>query len=358
MKVGQVSTFNCRCGIATYCGMLTNALQDLGAETYVLAEECSEKDIVDFKFKTDYERCWNRNLPYHNVIRQSIDYDILHIQHQFGLFPNPTNNAELYDLAQTNIVSTLHDVVPPSQQAAPYMKPFLEKSKQIIVHTKACYELLQQWGFENPALIPHGTKLMPDTPKEEARKAVGLPENAKILLSWGFIWESKGILDLVRILAEVKKTIPEAMLVHAGGIHPAIAGSEYLRSILKTAIHLKLSPKDIVITQWVPEEKVSTYLSSADVIVLNYMRGSASASGAAHIALGSHRPLVKTNDFCLEEIPGLTSERGNSQQLCENILKVLQNVKLQQTLVACAEKASEEMSWANVAKQHLDVYTK
>ena len=363
MRVGMVSTFAAKCGIATYTKYLCEALAsipstDSNVFPYVMAE-FPYPDLKAYeKFDTmiPYKPIWTRGKPMDTVISGAKDFDIVHVQHQFGLFPISSINDTLYDSIKVPIVTTLHDVVPYDPNFADYMKPFLQKSSKIIVHTQTCYDLLTQWGTINKTLIPHGTVLIPDTPKKEARKAVGLPENATIILSWGFIWESKGILDLVKILAEVKKVIPNAVLVHAGGIHPMIAGSDYLRSILRTAIQLKLSPKDLIVTQWVPEEKVPMYLSSADVIVLNYMRGSASASGAAHRAMAAHRPIVKTDDQCIMEIPGYTVPRFNTTALKGAIENVLQHPLLQEELVEKAEKAALEMSWDAVAKQHKTLY--
>ena len=220
--------------------------------------------------------------------------------------------------------------------------------------------MLEAWNCPQKKieLIPHGTKIISVPTKAEARASLKLPENAKIILSWGFIWESKGILDLVNILAEIKKTYPEAMLIHAGGIHPIIEKSQYVTTLLKTAVKLGLTPKDFIITQWVPEDLVPTWFGCSDVIVLNYMRGSASASGAAHRAMASHRPLVKTDDPCIEDIPGFSVPRFSPSELYQGIMKVLQSETLQRELIAKAECASMETSWMNIAKLHKKLYEK
>lgn len=364
MKVTLVSTLGVKCGISTYSTYLGDELNKLtnvfvtGLAEYPFPDD---RAIDTFKPSFPYYNCWSRGKDSAFLIDEiNKKYDIVHIQHQFGLFPSPDENIALYYKIEKPIITTLHDVIQHEPQMEGYFNTIISKSSKLIVHTKACYDLLiNQWNCPTSKveLIPHGTKLIDVPDKFEARKILQIPEKAKVILSWGFIWESKGILDLVKILVEVKKTYPEAILVHAGGVHPIIQGSSYLKYIFKTAIQSGLTPKDLIVSNWVPEDKVPLYFSASDLIVLNYMRGSASASGAAHRALASHRPICKTDDLCLEEIPGYTVPRFDINALKDGIVKVLSDEVLQKTLVEQADKAAQETSWNNTAKKHLAVYS-
>jgi glycosyltransferase involved in cell wall biosynthesis len=257
-------------------------------------------------------------------------------------------------------VVTIHDIVPPNEQLSTYFNDTFAIAKKIIVHTKTCYDVLSRWNCpkEKIELIPHGTKIIDVPSKADARKELNLPENSKIILSWGFIWESKGLLELVKILAEIKKTYPEAILIHAGGVHPILQKSAYVTQTLKTAIKLELTPKDFIITEWVPEDKVPLYFSAADLIVLNYMRGSASASGAAHRTMSSHRPIIGTDDPCIEDVPKFTVPRFSPTDLYQGILKVLEDESLQKDLIAKADAAAKETSWNRVSLMHKKLYEK
>ena len=101
---------------------------------------------------------------------------------------------------------------------------------------------------------------------------------------------------------------------------------------------------------------VPTWFGCADVIVLNYMRGSASASGAGHRIMASHRPVIKSDDSCLEDIPGFTVPRFSPTELYQAILKVLGDSNLQKELVKQGEEMSLKTSWANVALMHKNIY--
>lgn len=289
------------------------------------------------------------------LIRYLRCQDIVHIQHQQSLFPDEKQLIDLYAKCKRPIVTTLHDVVPIKDSNLKYYNSILNSSSRIIVHNELCKRQLLQWTDKDIDLIPHGTKLIHVPSKRKARKLLGLPNEIKIILSWGFIWESKGILDLVRILPKIKKSYPCAMLIHAGGPHP-VTGASYQQTVWKTAVQLGLDDKDIIITDWVDEEKVPLFFGASDLIVLNYDRNCASASGAAHRVLSSSRPIVGTDDPCLLEIPKVQVPRCDEFSLLNAILKVLENKKVQRTFASKASAAARKTSWSNVALKHKKLY--
>ena len=361
MKVGMISPFLVKCGISTYCLYLSEALMKNGVDVTVLAEEPFPDESVltkDIHTKVPYFYCWKRTEFYDKLIKETQNYELAHLQHQFGFFNNTAAWIELLHQIKIPKILTIHDIVSPCEQLYEYFTKTFELSDKLIVHTPTCYDMLLRWNCpkEKIVQIPHGTKLIDVPFKDSARETLGLPKNAKIILSWGFIWESKGILEMVEILKEIKKTYPEAIFIHAGGVHPILQKSQYLGKILKTAVQIGLTPKDLIITGWLPEEMVPTYFGCADVIVLNYMRGSASASGAGHRIMASHRPIVGTDDPTLEDIPKYSVPRFSPTELYQAILKVLGDLNLQKELVKQGEEMSLKTSWANVALMHKKLY--
>jgi glycosyltransferase involved in cell wall biosynthesis len=360
MNIGMMSTYAAKCGIATYTKYLCEALDNLEVYTEVLAETPYPESAFDKDFKSSipWRFDWNRNTFHNDVIKDAKEFDIVHIQHQFGLFPSDAINKHFLEKLKHPTITTMHDMVPPNPQTEGYMKTWFDNSDAIIVHTKDCYDLTKRWGVPDSKIvtIPHGTLLVNIPDKSETRKELGFAQDAEIILSWGFIWESKGVLELVQMLAEIVKTHPKAILVHAGGVHPIIQGSDYLKQILKQAVKLGLNPKQLHITQWVPEDMVPKWFAISDIIILNYARGSASASGAGHRAMAAHKPIVKTDDLCIREIPGYTVPVMSPTDMYQGILKVLESTNLQEDLVKQADKAALSMSWDNVAMQHKRLY--
>ena len=56
------------------------------------------------------------------------------------------------------------------------------------------------------------------------------------------------------------------------------------------------------------------------------------------------------------EKTGMLSPVGNVEKLSENILRVLQNEELRDTLIQNALAKSRDYSWESVAKKHIDLY--
>lgn len=365
MKTYIITTWNARCGIATYSAYLADALiVHPNMAVKILAEK---REVLptgfdaDFPYKDiSYLECWSRNEPFDTLLKvvEEEKPDVVHIQHQFGLFPDLKNMQGLYKglKGKTKVVTTLHDVIPYNPGYEEYFRTLIEGSDKIVVHNEICYRLMEsQWkgSWNKLKLIYHGTKIVEVPDKNKTRAEMNIPLEHKVILSWGFIWESKGISDIVEILAELKKTYPNIKFIHAGGLHPVFNNPEYLKKILKEAFRLGIKPDELLITGFVKEDDLPKYFAVADLIILNYMRGSASASGAAHRALSSHRPIIGTDDPCIQEIPKQEVTRFDKQALYKGIVKVLEDTKLQEELVKKEESFAQETSWQNIAKQHI-----
>lgn len=367
MKVGIISTWRARCGICTYASFLGEELVKQGVDVTILAEKSSvlPKGIdPDFSSPLPYKECWDRTKDFSELLKvvETEKFDVIHIQHQFGLFPFfETTKSLLQGLKSigVKIVITLHDVIPFDPQMGDYFTTILYHADKVIVHTPTCYRLLVvEWNCppEKIVLILHGTKIVPVPTKQEARKQLDLPQDAKIILSWGFVWESKGIIELVEILQQLLKDDPKTMLIHAGGLHPVFARGDYLRRILTTAFKMGIRPEQFKITGFIDEEKIKQYFGACDLIVLNYARGSASASGAAHRTLTAGKPIVGTDDPCIEEIPKFTVPRQDKTALYKGIKEVLNSPERQKELVEKINTVAKETSWEVIATKHIQLY--
>jgi len=368
MKIGIVSTWAARCGICTYSLYLAEELKKLGLDVVILAEK---KDVLPDGADPDFEthgipsiECWSRYENFEKLLEvvQKEKIDIIHCQHQFGLFPiAPTLNYLLSNLKAMGkkVIVTLHDVVPYNFGMLDYFHPLITLPDYIIVHNEPSKRLLvTDWmcSPEKVVKIWHGTKLVDIPEKDDAKTSLKISVDTKVILSWGFLWESKGVLPMLEGYSQIIKKYPKSMFIHAGGLHPLYKDTGFVKKLIATAMKLGIRPENFRITGFVPEKQVPTYFGAADVIVLNYHRGSISASGAAHRALAAHRPIVGTDDLAIEEIPRYIVNRGDTQGLFQGVLKVLDDPVIQKELVEKADKFAEESSWARIALEHQKLY--
>ena len=155
-------------------------------------------------------------------------------------------------------------------------------------------------------------------PKVEARKLLGLNENEKIILFFGFIRRYKGLDLLLDAMA-----LPS---IKDGGIKLLIAGEFYedRKSYDELIAQKHLLPQLILKTDFIPDSMVRYYLSAADFVIQPYR--AATQSGVTPLSYHFEKPMLVTNvgglpDLVPDGKAGLVSE-PNPEAIAYNILKL------------------------------------
>lgn len=181
--------------------------------------------------------------------------------------------------------------------------------------------------------------------KSVARKRLGLPQDAKIVLNIGTEEPMKKISLLFEAMKKVQKTEENVVLVRVGG---AVESGGYWKASgnLKKQIEIKHFKN-------IPEELMPYVYSSADVFVspnaydegFNYPPLEAMACGVP----------IMTSNMKIYEKWGLTIP-DSSKELSEMILDVLTNKTLASRLSRKSLKGSKEFSLEKEAKSTYEVY--
>lgn len=100
--------------------------------------------------------------------------------------------------------------------------------------------------------------------KAEARKQLGLSENARVLISVGALVERKGFHRVIEVLPGLLIVYPDLKYLIVGGGGPEGDWSEYLRAQVS---RLKLD-ETVVFLGVMPSDKLKIPLSAADIFVL------------------------------------------------------------------------------------------
>jgi Glycosyltransferase len=124
-------------------------------------------------------------------------------------------------------------------------------------------------------------------PRGEARAALGLPDDAPVVLFFGFVREYKGLHVLLKAMPDVLADHPDLRLVVAG--EPYDDPERYRAIIDRHGLHDRVQWHDA----YVPSDAVPTYFCAADLVVQPYV--SATQSGVAQIATHFERPMVVTD---------------------------------------------------------------
>ena len=154
--------------------------------------------------------------------------------------------------------------------------------------------------------------------KSDARKKLGIAENKKVLLFFGYIRAYKGLMNLIEAMPYLLKEDENYFLLIVGEFYES--KEKYFERIKE----LNIDKNVLVIDEFVPNEEVGLYYSAADLVVLPY--NSATQSGILNIAYGFKKPVVVTNVGGLPELvedgkTGFIVEPHNPLALAEGIKK-------------------------------------
>lgn len=168
-------------------------------------------------------------------------------------------------------VGACHDFVVMSKSVGEEIKTFADKPVRFSPH---------------PIYDTYGESI----PQAAARRQLNLPEQAQVVLFFGFIRKYKGLDLLLEALAEA----PGLYLVVAGECYDDWG---YYQEIME---RLGLQDRVRVFADFIPAEQVRVYFSAANLVVQPYR--TATQSGISQIAYHFEKPMVVTNVGGLPEI--------------------------------------------------------
>ena len=134
-------------------------------------------------------------------------------------------------------------------------------------------------------VIPHGNYIgyYPNwVSKTEARRQLGLPDDAFVYLFLGLLRPYKGIDDLFDAFKKLE--IPEARLFVVGRVFGNDNYASELKQLGRDDSRIKLIP------EFIADEAIQVYLKACDIFVLPYK--DITTSGAAFLALSFGRPII------------------------------------------------------------------
>ncbi|HUH07933.1 MAG TPA: glycosyltransferase [Egibacteraceae bacterium] len=361
-----------QCGIASYSSALAHALHEV--DTTV---EVSLIAAPGFAAQERDWACVARALEAH-------DSDVVHFQHEFGIFGMGEQFLELLEGLRARgrpIVVTLHTVHTnlsvdfgctwPDAGSRPlaardierYQRRIVELADFAVVHHAAIAQVILRHGAPAARLrvIPHGTPVLPRQSPAAAKTALGLDPDCRILLAPGYFRRSKNILRLIEAFADVARRVPQAQLWiggHAREQTPELR--RYRRDCEQAAARLGLDGS----VRWLPDPidsaSMPTLFQAADVICCAYEEDTWSASGILHMALGAGAPVVASRIPKFSELSGgcddLLVRPSDPSELADVLIRLLVDDSFRVVSAARLSQLAEQSAWPRVAALHIDAY--
>ena len=359
VKVGMVSTWNTKCGIAEYTKYLVENV-DNAIDIEILANY-EKSDNID-KIGIKVVRCWERYNDDLMKLYQQIKYDelkIVHFQFNFGLFELKTLMHLIKQLKYDNIktIITFHSVedinVCGRIVRLGDFKEDLKALNRIWVHTMNDCRFLSNLGIEANVLhIPQGIKKFPIIDENITRKPIF--NNSTIISSFGFLLPHKGILEIIESLPILKKTYPDILFLAINSIYPDKISDIYFEKCEKHVKELGLSKNVIFFKEYLEEEEIIELLRLSDMIVMPYKETKESSSAAIRFALSSQRPIITTNVPIFDEFRNeiFYIDKCSSKHIAKGIMYLKNNKELQDKLIMNSKEKVEAHGWANIANQY------
>jgi glycosyltransferase involved in cell wall biosynthesis len=199
----------------------------------------------------------------------------------------------------TKVVSIIDNIIPhekrPGDKAlAAYFVKYVDG---FITMSESVMSDLKTFTTSKPAIFtPHPVydNFGAIVQKDQARSRLGLDENGRYILFFGFIRDYKGLDLLLLAMADER--------VRALGIRAIVAGEFYTERAPYDKIieENNLGDSLVMATDFIPDSKVGLYFSAADLVVQPYK--DATQSGVTQVAYSFEKPMVVTNVGGLAEI--------------------------------------------------------
>ena len=365
-RLGWVSTFNSRCGIATYSSHLVNGLRDQGLSPIIFAN--ADAQPLSAQGEAQVQRLWRQHSFMWSTLAGGLwahGCDQVVFQHNPGLYPTrglAQTGAFLAGMGK-HCYADLHstDELETAIDQDPQTLVQLRQFKRLLVHSVRDMNRLKALGLADQAcLFPHGVYPAP-TP-EDIQSAVQwlrahapwphTPSKAPLLACFGFVMKHKGFEQLLQALTLMpSESAPRLLMLTA--LYPAEdsrAESARLQALIE---QWGLQNRVLRATEFLPEALAVALLAQANLTIYPYQHTNESASGAVRMALAARCPVAVTPLDIFEDVqqavgllPGC-----DPQAIATGITALLANPDQLETLRASAEHYAQSHQWPQLAQR-------
>jgi glycosyltransferase involved in cell wall biosynthesis/Flp pilus assembly protein TadD len=357
-KVAWVTTWNVRCGIATYSKYLLDAYPNAARDVTVLCDENTQPGDLAAPGCPQARLGWRLGEP-ETAVRLAGEIAMtgapaVVIQHQPGLLDWAGLALLLHDerLADRELLVTLHNLLDLQEhEERSNVLDALFRASRVLVHNVRDLNLLKSWGLlDNVALLPHGA--LP--PKIERHRARNLPRSAAPMLgAYGFVTPQKGFDLLISALAAIRAEWPGARLRMVTAEYPNDESAAEIARCRGLAQSLSLGDAIEWHTDYLPDDGSLALLNHCDLLVLPHRDTPEAASGAVRVAMASRVPVLVTPVAIFEEMGEAVIRAGDMdvEALVESITDILHNQKMRQDTVDEADRWLKAHDWTRVSER-------
>ena len=365
------NSFPRRCGIATFTTHLQQAVafERPCLDTSIVAmndhgQSYAYPPLVRYQIRDDKVEDYSRaaaSLNHDQV-------DLVALQHEFGIFGGAAGGHVLSFLSclKMPVVTTFHTILPrPSPLQHSIVTQVAARSAKVIAMSERGRELLRKTydiRGDKIAVIPHGIPDFAFVEPDATKARLGFAGKA-VILTFGLLSPNKGIEVMIEAMPAILDRCPGASYVVLGATHPNLLreqGESYRESLVARVRDLGIEGHVVFLDQFVDQPTLLDYIAMCDVYVTPYLDEAQITSGTLAYSFGLGKAVISTPYGHASELlaggRGILVPFADARALGREVVSVLTNDLLRNTLRARAYASSRPMVWAQTAKRYLNTF--
>lgn len=323
MTIGWVSTFNTKCGIATYSEHTLQSIRKYDKQIIVFAEHST--NLVD-KDSDNVVRCWNQGFDtLENLFYQILNYRIktLVIQFHQGLFNSQCMdrfifNVKKYDIRLIFMIHSMPNQIPANISICDVV------TVQIKKHYDTLKEIYTKHNFrDNLVVHQHGLHL--PTIKNVSRQERSFP----VIGCFGFSFPHKGIYQLLQSMVMLRNANFLCKLRLINAEYPAPISSDYVANCKQFIVDNNLQDCVEYRTDFLTDLESEKILSECDFLINPYQYTLEPTSGSVRHMLSLGLPVAVTPSPIFDDIRDVTYQISGMepQNIYDSIFTIWNSIK-------------------------------
>lgn len=353
-RIGFVSSWNTRCGIAEYTRYLANSLPNSCQPLVFASRAVPVRDDEEHAI-----RCWDAGNGSGDGDAEGLLHAILQnrpdavsIQFNFGFFsPNRLKHV-VAELKRNGIVTAITMHATEHREFTKY-KPALVDADLCICHRDRDIDRLRELGVSRNVVrqsqgIPSAA-LDRDSIRASRRRTPG----SFVVSCFGFFLPPKGIHQLIYAADFVRRVYPLIQLNLVNALYPTPASKEYADACLALIEEKCLGAHVTIKTDFLDDQAVLSELACSDLVVLPYLRSTESSSAAIRLPVASMTPVLCSDlpifdefQACVHRFPA-----GDAIALANEILRLVGDGGELNKFQERQAKMVSELSWPVIAER-------
>ncbi len=365
------------CGIAEYVSMLASVLNNFNDVEVTLVGNSEGVGGLGIEYIDEYSgskcvSCFSINdTEYEGVVKciKELSPDVVHIQHEYGIFKSLDGFIKLMRGIKElgcRLVVTLHTVAHAlkGMEYVEFQRELVRLADAVVVHSVLQeYELLME-GVDSSKLlrIPHGTLLNPyrtysrSRLSKDLRIKESLGSDYVLITTPGFIRRDKGLATLLKATKLISKYYDVKLLLIGT---PQFDGYKYLSEV--SELLKSLGNTVVFIRRFLNREELLKFIALNDIIVFPYVdKHHLGVSGAFHLAIGTHRPVVCSKAprliECYEVAPEATVPKNDPELIARKVMEFIEEPEKALEVSRKLWSYALKTSWERVGGVHREVY--